>query len=306
MSPSRRSRTLIALAVVTLGAAPLAACGSSSTSSDSGRISVVASTDVWGAVAGAVAGDKADVSSLYTSPDGDPHEFEATARDTAKIADAGVVVLNGADYDHYMEEAEKGPDAAVVSADDVYKGLNPDASTKAGAVNEHFFYNLTVVAGVADKIADALADKAPDDAATFRANASAFTAKIDGLKTRLAQIKAAHNGAKVAQTEPLAAYLLADAGLIDATPEGFTEAVESGQDPAAADIATTQDLIRDKTVTALLYNTQAVDDITKNLLTTAEGNRLPVVKLTETLPSGVTDYIAWQTATVDAIATAVS
>ncbi len=284
----------------------LAACGSDSTASDSGAVSVVASTDVWGSVAKAVVGDKADVTSLYSSPDGDPHEFEASARDTATIADAGVVVLNGADYDHYMEEAEKGPDAAVINADDVYKGLNPSASTKAGAVNEHFFYNLTVVGGVANKIADAMSAKDPDDAATFRANATAFTQKLDGLKSRLTQIKADHNGEKVAQTEPLAAYLLADAGLTDATPKGFTAAVEAGQDPAAADIATTQDLIRDKTVKALLYNTQAVDDITKNLLSTAESNGLPVVKLTETLPSGVTDYIAWQTATVNAIATAVA
>lgn len=306
MSLSLRSRALIAGAAIILGTTSIAACSSDdSGASSSGKVSIVASTDVWGSVARAVAGDKADVSALYSSPEGDPHEFEATARDTAEVQDAGLVVMNGADYDPYMEKAPKGSGSTVIDAFDEYKKLDPGASTRAGAVNEHFFYNFAVVARVADAIASALGRKDSANAQTYTDNAKAFTDKLSALSSRLTQIKTAHSGVEVAQTEPLAAYLLTDAGLVDATPDSFKDAVEAGQDPPASAIATTQDLIRDKKVKALLYNTQAVDEITKQLLSTADGNGLPVVKITETLPAGVTDYIAWQTANVDAIAAAV-
>ncbi|MBT0566009.1 metal ABC transporter solute-binding protein, Zn/Mn family [Williamsia sp. CHRR-6] len=304
---SRRLPLLSAVVTVTVGASILSGCSNSDGDGTSGgKVSVVTSTDVWASVATAVAGDKATVQALYTSPDGDPHEFEPTAKDTAKVSDAGIVVLNGNDYDPYMEKAPKGQRATVINAFDVYKSSGGDGSTKAGEVNEHFFYNLSVVGKVAGQIADALGKKDSDNAATYTANAKAFTDKLDALQTKLAAVKAAHAGDKVAQTEPLAAYLLADAGLTDATPSAFTDAVEAGQDPPASAIATTEDLINKKTVKALLYNTQAVDETTKRLLASTATVGLPVVKLTETLPAGVTDYVAWQTANVDAIAAAVN
>ena len=51
---------------------------------------------------------------------------------------------------------------------------------------------------------------------------------------------------------------------------------------------------------------QAVDETTKRLLSVAGSNGLPVVKITETLPEGVSSYVAWQTTNVDAIASAVA
>ncbi len=306
MSLPPRTRVIVALTAAALGTSFAAACADDPGGSNSGRVSVVASTDVWGSVAEAVAGNGAEVTSLYSSPEGDPHEFEATARDAATVADADVVVLNGADYDPYMEKAPKGSGAVVISADDEYKKSNPGASTRAGAVNEHFFYNFTVVGEVAEAVAEALGRKDSANAATYTANAKTFTGKLNGLSGTLRQIRSAHSGEKVAQTEPLAAYLLRDAGLVDATPESFTDAVEAGADPPASAIATTRDLIENKTVKALLYNTQAVDEVTKQLRSSADNKGLPVVKITETLPAGVTDYIAWQTTNVDAISAAVS
>ncbi|GAA2063862.1 zinc ABC transporter substrate-binding protein [Williamsia deligens] len=282
------------------------ACGANTGPAVPGKLSVIASTDVWGAVASAVAGDKAGVRSIYTSPDGDPHEFEPTARDTATISGADVIVLNGADYDAYMEKAQKNPDSPVISAFDVYKKDNPDAATGDGEVNEHFFYNLRVVRDVASDLADAMARKDPPNREAYRDNAAAFGQKVETLEAELGRIKAAHQGEKVAQTEPLAAYLLSEAGLQDATPSAFTDAVEAGNDPPAAAIATTEDLISKREVAALLYNTQAVDPTTERLLERSKKAGLPVVELTETLPQGVDDYVTWQTRQISAISSAVS
>jgi zinc/manganese transport system substrate-binding protein len=318
------TRFLGVTAALTLATGVVAGCSSddAGTTSD-GKVDVVASTDVWGAVASAIGGEHAQVTALYTSPDGDPHEFEASAKDTAKVADAGVVVLNGGHYDAYMEEAPKGPDAIVVNAFDLMEGAehsegdgHDHAEGEAheeeghdhapGAVNEHVFYNLTVVGDVADKIANALSEKDSANEQYYRDNAGTFNKQIADLQTQLAAIKATDSGARVAQTEPLAGYLLAEAGLEDVTPAGFQDAVEAGQSPSARDVAATQDLLRDRSVRALVYNTQAVDESAKGLLDIASASGVPVVDFTETLPAGVTDYIAWQRANVETLTSALA
>jgi zinc/manganese transport system substrate-binding protein len=313
------SRILGVTAALALAAGVAAGCSSDDggTTSD-GRVAVVASTNVWGSVAEAVGGEHVDVTSLYTSPDGDPHEFEANAKDTAKVADAGVVVLNGGHYDAYMETAPKNSDAIVIDAFDImegeeHSGDNHDAGHEEddhghapGAVNEHVFYNLPVVGEVANSIANALAEKDSANEQYFRDNAAAFNNQINELRGQLAAIKASDPGAKVAQTEPLAGYLLAEAGLEDVTPAGLQDAVEAGQSPSARDVAATQDMISSRGVRALIYNTQAVDDGTKALIAIADGAGVPVVDFTETFPAGVTDYIEWQRANVEALTSALA
>lgn len=294
-------RTLLAITgLLAATTVALTACSGESASND-GKVSVVTSTNVWGSVAQAVAGDHATVTALFTGAGADPHEFEPSPTDTAKVADAGIVLLNGGHYDQYLETAPTGNGATVINA---FEQLPAAVRTAKGA-NEHVFYNLTVVRTVADKLADALAAKDAANAAAYHSNAQKFTTALDGLSSRLAGIKKSHNGTKVAQTEPLALYLLTDAGLIDAAPTGFTSAVEEGQSPSAADRATFEDLLTSHTVHALLYNTQAVDSVTEAILAVAGKANVPVVRLTETLPDGVTDYVAWQSAQIDAIAKAV-
>ncbi|MGV9714190.1 metal ABC transporter solute-binding protein, Zn/Mn family [Gordonia sp. NPDC003424] len=299
------------LAVLGAGILVLAGCsgGGDDKSGDSGgKPTVVTSTDVWGAVASAVAGDAASVTSLYTTADGDPHEFEPSAADTAKIADADVVVLNGGHYDQYMEDAISGSDATVVNAYDLLYGEHAEDhdSDDHGAHNEHVFYDLSVAGLVATKVADALATKDPAGADTFRANATTFNTQITELRGQLAGIKKAHDGTKVAQTEPLAGYLLTEAGLVDIAPESFTAAVEDGQSPSAADRAAMEDLLRSHTAHALIYNTQAVDPVTEALLSVAKSANVAVVKFSETLPDGVTSYIDWQRSQIESLSSALA
>ena len=81
------------LAMATLSACALAMAGCSNSGPDSGsgssassdKIDVVASTNVWGSVAQAIGGDKVNVHSIIDSPDQDPHDYEATAKDLSLI-----------------------------------------------------------------------------------------------------------------------------------------------------------------------------------------------------------------------------
>ena len=315
---SRFARGLAAASLVTATALAATACGSDDKPAVTDHPTVVASTDVWGSVAAAVAGDKADIVSLFNSPDGDPHEFEPSAADTAKIEDGDVLVYNGGHYDAYFEKAAESSKALQVNAVSLLEGdehdhdhgdeeahdHDHDAEGHEGhdhshGPNEHVFYDLALVGQVADKTADALAEVSPSNAQTYRDNAAQFTEQIKGLQDRLGAVKAAHDGEKVAATEPLSEFMLADAGLTDIAPEAFTDAVENGQSPSAADVAKFNDLLKNKEAKALIYNTQAIDPATQSVLQIARNSDVPVVELTESLPAGVTGYIEWQSAQIE-------
>ncbi len=72
----RSTRTTAAALGAALAALTLTACGTSPDSD--GEIRVVASTNVWGSVAQAVAGDRLEVTSIVTEPSADPHSYEAS------------------------------------------------------------------------------------------------------------------------------------------------------------------------------------------------------------------------------------
>lgn len=318
--PTLRHRHSLIAAATAAGLIATAALSGCSTGSGNDspvvRPLIVTSTTVWGSVAQAIVGDRGTVRALYTTPDGDPHDFTPSAADSASVSDADIVLMNGGHYDEYLAKAKKSPTATVIDAAaligvgdrpggqdrDGHDTARPEHS--ADSANEHVFYNLTAVRRSADALAAALAEHAPDHAADYRRNAADFGRQLDGLVGKLDGIAARHSGTRVAQTEPLAGYLIAAAGLVDASPPAFTAAVENGQSPSAADRAKLDDLLTSRTARVLLYNTQAVDPVTAAVRATAEKSGVPVVTLTESLPAGVTSYLVWQGSQIDALARA--
>jgi zinc/manganese transport system substrate-binding protein len=261
-----------------------------------GTTSVVASTNVWGSVATAIAGDHASVKSIISNPADDPHSFEVTPSDAAAIADASLVVYNGGGYDHWVDDVlSSHKDVAAVDAYSLLPASVPQPA------NEHVFYDLEIAKAVADQIADKLAQADADHADDYKANAAKFADQADTIAAAERAIGAAHPGASVVATEPVAHYLLTNSGIVDKTPEGFAKAIEGDSDPSPADLAAMLDLIKSRQVSALVYNTQTQTDVTKQLQDAAQQASVPIIDVTETLPAG-TDYLTWQRQTVDQMA----
>jgi len=275
----------------------VAACGSPSP--PPAGPSVVASTDVYGAVASAVGGDTAAVTSLIRSADADPHEYEPTPADTLAVSRATVFVANGGGYDDFAtklyDAASNKPVNVVVTA---LSGFETDAPD----FNEHVWYDLPTVKKLADYLATSLGAADQPNANRYLDNAKKFDAQVDGLMTKVAAIKAKHAGVKVAITEPVPGYLLDAAGLVVVTPPEFSEAVEEGTDPPAAVVTANNATFAEAKV--LVENAQTTGPITAQAEQAAAANRVPVVKVTETLPEGVTDYVVWMNGQVDALAAA--
>lgn len=294
----RRARQTAAIGLTLM--AVVAGCGSRS-EKPAGLPAVVASTDVWGSVAQAVAGDDATVSSIITNGSADPHSFEASPSNAAAIADASVVVYNGGGYDSWVDAVlENHRDVPAV---DAYSLLDAAAVGEPQPANEHVFYELNTAKAVATRVAERLAVDKPDKAAEFRGRAEEFGRKADTILRREREIGTARPGAAVVATEPVAHYLLRAAKVDDKTPEGFSNAIEQDTDPAPVDVAAMLDLITKREVRALLYNDQTSTEVTKKVRAAAESAGVPVVEVTETLPAGK-DYLAWQSDTAERLAAA--
>ncbi|WP_072686881.1 metal ABC transporter solute-binding protein, Zn/Mn family [Rhodococcus marinonascens] len=300
-SPSLRVATAVAgLSFAT--ALTLTACASG-TGGD-GTLTVVASTNVWGSVAQAVAGDKVAVTSIVSEPSSDPHSFEATPSDAARLTDASLIVYNGGGYDQFVDDiiASGGSNQLTVNAFDLLATDTHEGDDRRNA-NEHVWFDADTVNATARSIADKLGELDPSNADAYRTNADNFHGQLEQISAATDAIAAAHPNAPVAQTEPIAHYLLRSADVNDLTPTDFTSAIENGNDPAPAAIAAMRQLLTDNEVKALVYNVQTQDRVTQDARATAESAGIPVVEVTETLPEGL-DYIRWQTNTADALAAA--
>jgi zinc/manganese transport system substrate-binding protein len=243
-----------------------------------------------------------EVTTIIDSPDKDPHEYTADARTQLAVSKAQLVVENGGGYDDFvttmLSAATSTP--TVVDVADV---SGYDQQPAQGEFNEHLWYDFPTMVKLVDRLAQDLSTLAPDRAATFRDNAAAFTTKLQGLEKTEAGLKAAHAGTGVAITEPVPLYLLDASGLVDRTPEAFSEAIEEGSDVAPAVLQETVALITGHQVGLLVYNEQTAGPQTEVVLTTAKDSGVPVVGVTETLPAGQ-DYLGWMQANLDAVSSA--
>lgn len=297
---ARKAIALPAIVVALVGWVALTGCGSAG-SPHPRAAAVVASTDVWGSVARAVAGDHVTVKSIVIGTNADPHAYDPSPADAAAIIDASLVVYNGGKYDPWVDRVLV--DHPTIAAIDAYSLLPPAAAGGGSRPNEHVFYDLDVAKSVTARIADRLAAVDPHNAADYQANTAEFARSADAIADSERAIGDAHPGARVMAPEQVAYYLLVASGLTNGVPAGFAEAADSDHEPSPADMASALDLINRRQVAALLVNPQTTNAATAGLAAAAHRARVPVVEVTETLPTG-TDYLSWQRNTVNQLAAA--
>ena len=330
----KRSVPLVT-AVVAASALALAGCAGTAapegTSAD-GKLQVVASTNVYGDIVSAIAGDTVDVTAIISSTSQDPHEYEATAKDQLAVSKAGLLIENGGGYDSFMDALVEatGTKAPVISAvqfshdwpgndghdhsDDHSDAPTDDPTTEASDVaddhsghdhiegfNEHVWYDPHTIEHVAEKIAEELTVLVPSESATFSQGLADFTAGISTLEGALDTLSAAHAGEKIFITEPVPLYLTAAAGLENVTLEAFSEAVEEGQDVPPATLLEATRILEAGDVRILIANSQTGGAETTQVIELAKKQGIPVLEFSEIKPQDQT-YLQWMEANVALLA----
>jgi zinc/manganese transport system substrate-binding protein len=279
---------IAAIAICALGAPALA-----------DPVKVVAAENFYGDLASQIGGANVAVTSILSNPDDDPHLFEASP-DTAKaLTDAKIVIVNGVDYDPWMEKllsAHKAPGRKEIL-------VGALVGHKAGD-NPHLWYDPAYMKAAAKAlVADLVAvDRAHK--ADYEQGQAKFLDSLKPLDDKIATMRKSYAGEPVTASEPVFGY---QAGLIGLKVhnEKYALAIMNNAEPTPSEVAAFENDLKGKKVKAMLYNAQASEPAVGKLVQLAKDNSIPVVGVSETEPPNST-YQDWMMGQLNALDKALS
>ncbi len=257
----------------------LVACQPQSNSTDQqGSLSVVAVESFLADIVQNIAGDRLEVETLM--PSGlDPHSFEPTPKDVAKISDSDILFINGAGLEEWLEdiietlpedqliiEASAGLESRTQSEEDHEEG---DVDEEEGAhdheYDPHFWLNPLLVVKYVENIRDGLISIDPEGRPVYSANAENYIQRLEELDQYIEE--------KITQ-------IPADQRLIVTNHEsfgyfadryGFTvvgtilKSVSSGASPSAQQMAELVDQMRSSGASAIFMETGSNPQLAEQL-----------------------------------------
>ena len=255
-------------------------------------VKVVAAENFYGDLASQIGGANVAVTSILSNPDEDPHLFEASP-DTAKaLTDAKIVIVNGVDYDPWMEKllsAHKAPGRKEI----VVGAL---VGHKAGD-NPHLWYDPAYMKAAAKALVADLVAVDPAHSADYEQGEAKFVDLLKPIDDKIAAMRKAYAGQPVTASEPVFGY---QAGLIGLKVhnEKYALAIMNNAEPTPSEVAGFENDLKGKKVKAMLYNAQASEPAVGKLVDLAKANGIPVVGVSETEPPNST-YQAWMMGQLD-------
>jgi zinc/manganese transport system substrate-binding protein len=264
-----------------------------------GQIAVVAAENFYGDIARQIGGDRVAVVSIMNNPDQDPHLFETTPSIVRQLAAAQIAILNGANYDPWMDKllaATPRAGRTVISAAQL-TGRKPGD-------NPHLWYDPVTMPAVATALAEALAKADSAHALDYAARLKTTLAALGRITQRVAQLKAKHAGTAVTATEPVFGPMAEALGLT-VRNQRFQLAMMNDTEPSARDMAAFESDLKERKVKVLIYNSQVSEKLTERLRDIAYKAKVPVVGVTETMPAN-TSYQDWVLSELDALDKALS
>jgi zinc/manganese transport system substrate-binding protein len=262
-------------------------------------VKVVAAENCYGGVAQQVGGINVSVTSILSSPDQDPHLFEASPSTAKVLADAKVVIVNGADYDPWMEKllsANKTPGRKEI----LVAAL---AGKKAGD-NPHLWYDPATIKALAKALSVDLASIDPTHKTDYETGAATFVDSLKPLEAKIADMHKKYAGTPVTASEPVFGYM-AEILALKVRNEKFALAVMNDTEPSASEVAAFENDLKGHKVKVMLYNAQANEPAVQRLVQIAKDEKIPVVGVSETQPSGLS-YQQWMISQLDALDSALS
>lgn len=184
--------------------------------------------------------------SALVGPDADAHVFEPRPADGRRLAQAGLVVVNGLGFEGWIDRlvAVSGYRGPVVVAS---RGV---ATRQAGSgVDPHAWQDLALARRYVDNLAEALAARWPAQAAEIQARRNDYAARLQALdaqvRARLGAVPRAQR--RVISSHDAFGYFGAAYGVDFLAPQGWN----THSEPSAAAVARLLRQIREQGVRAL-------------------------------------------------------
>ena len=269
------------------------------------RLTVVTTFTVIADMARNVAGDLAEVRSI-TRPGAGIHGYEPTPRDIVGAQDADLILWNGLNLEVWFEQffSNLRDVPAVVLSD----GIEPIMLDGMGGAipNPHGWMSVANAPTYVDAIAAALAERDPDNAETYKANAERYKAELASeLEPYLARLATLPSDRRWLVTcEGAFSYLARDLGL----REVYIWPVNADQNGTPSQVRKVIDVVRANEVPAVFCESTVNADPARQIARetgAAFGGVLYVDSLSE--PDGaVPSYKALLATTIATIADALA
>jgi zinc/manganese transport system substrate-binding protein len=268
-------------------------------------IHIVAAENFWGSLVTQLGGNRVSVLSIVSDPNVDPHEYESNSQDAAAIANARIVIVNGAGYDQWAIneiQASNSPGQIVLNVQQLLNStVNPGCAevsytAENTCVNPHFWYSPYYVNYTVHALYSDLVSVDPEGRSYYNAQYATLNASLyNSYMNRVQEIKQEYSGTPIASTESIFLYMANATGLKVVSPQGFMQAVSEGNDPSAQDVAAFENLMNagNRTVHVLVYNEQTVTPLTQNIKSLAAKNEIPTMGVTETIQPSEVQFQVW-------------
>ncbi len=300
-------RTRLGVAVLAVLAVVVIGCGNrgpaTSAASPGSHIAVVATTTVLADIVRNVAGDRATVSSIIPSGAG-PEDYEPKPDDARRLADADLIVSNGAGLDDFVDKLIAAAGGKASRRLTLADGIQP--IIVGGAPNPHFWLDPSLVADhYIPEMVDALTAADPAGASTYVANAATYAASVRSMDAanlaRIATIPTANR--KLVTSHDAFPYFARHYGfeLIGVILPNV------GQEPSPSDLAALVKTVKAAGVTAIFSEGQFSPELARTLAQEAGISKVVSTLYTDSVgPAPDDTYLSMMQWNVDRIVEALS
>ena len=174
-------RKILLIGLVTL----LASCSNQSTTSDNGKLTIVATTTMLADLANKIGGEAVTVTGLM-GPGIDPHLYQASAGDVIKLQDADVVLYNGLHLEGKMGDlfsslGEQGRN--MISIEDGFdvNDLLED-SENPGYYDPHVWFDVELWRNAAEHVTSELSKIDSDNTSSYQSNLESYNRELSKLE----------------------------------------------------------------------------------------------------------------------------
>ncbi|MFN8535149.1 MAG: zinc ABC transporter substrate-binding protein [Dehalococcoidia bacterium] len=242
-------------------------------------LNVVAAENQYGSLALQLGGACVRVVSVIAGADVDPHDYQIDARTARAYQDADVIFQNGLGYDPFSERlvSSLSTRPVVVTFGDVVGLRDGD--------NPHLWYSPDYLTRIIHAMTTAFQQARPEAISYFAERAGDLDRALGPYRDTIAEVRRRHTGTPIGTTETLFVPMAEATGLSVLTPPRLLDALAEAGQPSVADVTTMQNQIQQRQIRVLVYNAQTERAISRQWAAMAQEAGVPVVTVTETLPS---------------------
>jgi len=229
----------------------------------SGKIQVAASFYPVYFLSKEISGDKADVFNI-TPAGAEPHDYEPTAQDMAKIENSKMIVLNGGGLEAWADNAKQnfGDKAVIIIAGE---GLADKTMVEDGEqrIDPHVWLNPILVKEMANRILDGFIQIDPVNEDYYRANAESLILELEKLDNEYKQGLADCKNRNIITSHSAFGYLASAYGLNQVSVTGLSP----DEEPSVQQLAEVAKFARDNNVKYIFFESLLSPKLSETIAT---------------------------------------